>query len=334
MDVRDVGVHAEGGEVGDAGQGLALGDRDALFGDHPREHARAIRTGRGEIQLAPRFHFVAAQLGDLQVEAGQFRARGFLRVVAFGAQLLELDGRLRRRQFGPLQELLREQAFGGQLLVALELRLERGQLQFLHVGAAFDVDQALLQREPFLLLGVGLDGQVLRKFVHREPRLADVELQDRLAGGQLRAGALDDAQHAGLDRAGDHLLDLGHDQARRADGRVDGAALDDRRPDGVAPQAGGNQAGQPQVGDDGQRERRAADGEAAAGLAARDVGVERAVHGVPSVASPGPCGRAISGLFLQRGARWRPGPYDGCSEVNRRGSWHQAPGTARIPPHA
>ena len=201
--------------------------------------------------------------------------------------LLQLDGRLRRGELGLLQEFLREQPLARQLLVALQLRFERGQLQCLHVGPAFDVDEALLQREPLLHLRVGLDRQVLRQFVDREPRLADVELKDRLAGGQLRARAFDDAQHAGLDRAGDHLLDFRHHHARRADGGVDRAALDDRRADGVAAQAGGEQSGQPEIADDGQRQRRAAD--------ARRRRVWRRV-------TSGSSGRSTSGVIRKRGA--------------------------------
>ena len=104
--------------------------------DHPGQDAGAIRAGRGEIELPSRFDFVAAQLADLQVEPGQFGARGFLRVVALGAQLLQLDPRLRRGELGFLQQLLREQSLARQLLVALQLRFERGELQLLHVGLA------------------------------------------------------------------------------------------------------------------------------------------------------------------------------------------------------
>ena len=121
--------------------------------DTPSSVITQVRTparsaaGRGEIELSSRFDFFAAQLGDLQVEPGQFGARGFLRVVALGAQLLQLDAGLRGGELGFLQQLLREQALGRQLFVALELRFERGKLQRLHLGTPFDVDEALFFNE-------------------------------------------------------------------------------------------------------------------------------------------------------------------------------------------
>ena len=62
-----------------------------------------------------------------------------------------------------------------------------------------------------------------------EHRLARVELDDRLAGLQLRTRALEDPEDAGVDRARQHLLDLRQHRARGGDHRLDRAGVHARR---------------------------------------------------------------------------------------------------------
>ena len=64
-----------------------------------------------------------------------------------------------------------KQPFLEQMSIALELRLKRGELELLDLGAAVEIDDALLEGQPRLRLGVGLDGEVLRELVDVEAGL-------------------------------------------------------------------------------------------------------------------------------------------------------------------
>ncbi len=123
-------------------------------------------------------------------EPFELHAGGALGVLALVAELRELDLRLLDRELRAAQRLAREQAFLEQLLIAFEPRLRRLQLERLDLEPAVEIDQRFLERQPGLRLLVVLDLEVLDDLVEREHRLADVELDDRVALFQVRAGPL------------------------------------------------------------------------------------------------------------------------------------------------
>ena len=119
---------------------------------------------------------------------------GALRVGPLLPELRQLDLRLLDRQLGAAQRLAREQALLEQLLIAVEPRLRRLQLERLDLEPSVEIDERLLERQPRLRLLVLLDLEVLDDLVERQHRLADVELDDRVALLQMGAGPLQDAR--------------------------------------------------------------------------------------------------------------------------------------------
>jgi hypothetical protein len=93
--------------------------------------------------------------------------------------------------------------------------------------------------------------------LERQARLGHVQIQDGGAGVDSGPRLEAHAQDARVDRAREHVLDRGHDRARRAQRRFDGSGLDDGGSDLVAGQGRAQELGpEPEEGDaGGERER-------------------------------------------------------------------------------
>ena len=94
------------------------------------------------------------------------------------------------------------------LALALERRALGVELEALRVVAALDVAELRLELELLLALVVAPQREVAVEALDRELRLREVELDDRLAGLHRVTRPLAHAQHARVDRAGEHLLHL------------------------------------------------------------------------------------------------------------------------------
>ena len=179
--------------------------------------------------------------------------------------------------------------------LAFEPRLRGLELERLDLQAAVEIDQRLLERQPGLRLLVVLDLEVLHDLLERQHRLADVELHHRIALFQVRARPLEDPQHARVERAREHALDLGGDRAGRHDDRLDGPRRD---PGGADPRAVDRRAHPARKPDDDQRQdqNRHRDLEhPPAAILSSNFWSERAVHTIALIN-----GRAVAGLELQR----------------------------------
>ena len=120
---------------------------------------------------------------------------------------------------------------------------ERRQLQALDVGPAVEIDQLFSSASRFCACSLALMARSCVSLSTASRVCVDVERQDRLPGGQLRAGRFrirSTRASTGLEM---HLLDFRDDRPGRADGRVHGAALDDGGANPIAREAGETSAG-------------------------------------------------------------------------------------------
>jgi len=172
-----------------------------------------------------------------------------------------------------------------ELAVAIHLVLEGLQLQRLDVPSRGQVFQGARELEFSPDLFVPFQRDLLVQALHLAESVLVVEPHDGLARGDLGPRPAQDGRHAGGQWRGQHLLELGHDQARGVQGRGDLAAVDHGHQHAVAPdrrtQPGhdGHQGGQRD--DDGDPRRQPAP----QGATAADGRGDDAIHGLHAVAS-------------------------------------------------
>lgn len=95
---------------------------------------------------------------------------------------------------------------------------------------------------------------------------------------ELRTRTLKDAQHAGVERAGEHALDVGHDRAARGDHGFDGARDDVRGADAGTGDGWPNPAGQRRQDGVDDDDRASDPGDAAKAIPALDFRGQGAIH--------------------------------------------------------
>ena len=124
-------------------------------------------------------------------------------------------------------------------------RAKRRQLELLDLPLTLQVGQPRVEIERRAAQLVLLEGDQLAEPGHRDLLGQRVEFEDGVAGLHRRAGPLQDADHARVDRARDHLLDLGDNRAGRGDRGLNRADLHSRRPHGGACDRGAKPAESP-----------------------------------------------------------------------------------------
>ena len=193
-------------------------------------------------------------------------------------QLVQLDAGLGQGQLGAAERVAREQPLGDQRPVAGQPGLGRLDLELLDGDLAVESASEVSSVRRCCGLLVLLHLEIALQLVERQHRLAGVELDDGVAALDARAGPLQDAQHAGVHRAGEHALDLGDDGARGHDHRLDRAGRHAGGADAGARHAGPQQVGQPRDEQHHADDRHGGDHDADAHPAASFGGSDLAIH--------------------------------------------------------
>jgi hypothetical protein len=176
-----------------------------------------------------------------------------------------------------------------ELLHLAELDAEGLHVDGGHRRLALEIGQRPGEAEALLLLLVPLERHPLHELLVGEAGLADVEVEDRLAGLERGPGLPQDPQHPGVDRARDDVVELGHHGARGIDRSLDGAGLDLGRADLRAVEGGPDEA-RDRADENHEAEQHAcAADEALRPLSPHVAGIERSVHGW--LRTPGPTAR-------------------------------------------
>ena len=247
-------VDAEGAEVGDAGDLLALTDRGSDHRGDRGEHALPVGADMGPLQAAARSLPLAFEGLHLQLQGLQPGPRRLDQVAAVLFELLQLDAGALLLELGLAQLLPGNRADSLQLEVLGGAGLPALLVQFLQAPARLQVAEvfALLQLDPGAL--VLLERQLFRPFLDLEPRRVQVELDDRRSLRQQVPRFVQNPHETGADGAEEDLLEPGHHGAGSADRLLHGASLHlrgadaagvDRRPDPAGqPDEEGNERGQ------------------------------------------------------------------------------------------
>ena len=246
-------------QVGDARDDVAAANQRAFLRQHPRQDAVAIRLRRRQLEQPPRLRRFLVERAALERRAPR-AARSSTRSAFFRSSrscassicaclTASSERRSASRESRPSLNSCRSPASCAcadcSSSVLTSIRPSRSTSDFSSVSRVCACWFSLIL-------------QVLDELVERQHRFADVELDDRVAALRVGARPLQDPQHARVERAREHALDLGDDRARRHDDRVDRAGRDAGRADARAAHRRPQPAGQP---DDEQRHNQERDGD-------------------------------------------------------------------------